>query len=143
MRIARNVAIFIGMFILVEFAASAVLLPIHHRLINSGNFMTYFGWLSWAHATFPLLLAVLFLIAGALLSWLLRTRAVAGWAIALGLCHSVLRVALTSQSLAGERASALYVWAGVELLVPAVAAWAGAWLIGRASLHRLSDATAP
>jgi hypothetical protein len=35
------------------------------------------------------------------------------------------------------------VWAGVELLVPAVAAWAGAWLMGRASLHRVGDAKAP
>jgi len=143
MRIVRNVAIFIGMFILVEFAASAVLLPIHHHLIDGGNFMSYFGWLSWAHAAFPLLLAMLFLIAGALLSWLLRTRAVVGWAIALGLCHSVLRLVFTSQSLTGERAGALYLWAAVELLVPAAAAWAGAWLVGRASRHRLGDATAP
>jgi len=143
MRSMRNVAIFIGMLVLVVFAVSAVLLPIHHRLINGGNFISYFGWLSWAHATFPLLLAVLFLVAGALLALLLRARAVAGWAIALGVCYSVLRLTLTSQSLTGERPGVLYVWVGIELLVPTVAAWAGAWLAGRALLHRLGDATAP
>ena len=143
MRSMRNVAIFIGMLVLVVFAVSAVLLPIQYRLINGGNFVSYFGWLSWAHAAFPLLLAALFLVAGALLALLLRTRAVARWAIALGVCYSVLRLMLTSESLTDERPSFLYVWAGIELLVPAVAAWAGARLAGRALIHRPGDATAP
>jgi hypothetical protein len=143
MRSMRNVAIFIGMLVLVVFAVSAVLLPIQYRLIDGGNFVSYFGWLSWAHAAFPLLLAALFLVAGALLALLLRTRAVARWAIALGVCYSVLRLMLTSESLTGERPSFLYVWAGIELLVPAVAAWAGARLAGRARIHRIGDATAP
>jgi hypothetical protein len=143
MRTIRNVALFIGVLILVTLAVSVVLLPIHYRLINGGNFVSYFGWFSWAHAAFPLLLALLFFAAGVLLSFLLRTRAVAAWAFALGLCYSLLRLAFTWPWLGGERSGVIYSWVAIELLVPAIAAWVGAWLAGRARPRHVGDATAP
>jgi hypothetical protein len=140
MRTIRNVAVFIGALVLVTLAVSVVLLPIYSRLINGGSFVTYFGWFSWADATFPLLLALLFFSAGVLLSFLLRSRAVAAWAFALGLCYSLLRLAFTWASLGGERSGAIYLWIAIELSVPAIAAWAGAWLAGRARPRHRGDA---
>ena len=142
MKTIRNLAIFVGMFVLVVLAVSAVLIEIERSLINGRNFVQYFGWFSWGHATSPLLHAALFAVAGALQSMLLRTRNETLWAVALGLCYSSMRLYFASRWIGSERNAVEYIWAGIEFVAPPLGAWLGAWLVGRIGHRKLKSVEA-
>jgi hypothetical protein len=123
------------MLILVTLAVSTMLLDIQRRLMAGGVFTSYFGWFSWGFATFPLLLAALFFVAGVLQSWLMRTNNAALWAFALGACYTFLRLFFVRSWFARGHQPVEILWAVIEMLVPPLAAWGGALLVARSWHH--------
>ena len=142
MRTVRNAAVFVGVLALVMILYPMILVAVGTAFVNGREFQSHFGWLSWPLVIAALVSLIVFLIAGALLSWLVISRHATWWALLLGLAYGVIRIYFSSQSISDAHESAQRVWAGVELAVPLVAACLGAYLLRRYTKQRSTDAKA-
>src|SRR4051812_29703622 len=120
MHTLRNLVVLLGVLAMVVLAYPMVLTATGAAMINGGQFATYFGWFSWPHAIFALVLAVVFLIGGAILGRVITANSVL-WALLLGVIYDIIRGYPSRTHFAVARAPAEIIWACFDLSLPIVA----------------------
>jgi hypothetical protein len=142
MRTLRNAAAFLCVLVLVMIVYPMAAVAVGSAFVSGHEFQTYFGWFSWPPVIFASAPFLVFLIAGALLSQLVVSRHTIWWALLLGLAYGAIRVYFSSQSITNAREPIQILWAGLELVIPVLAACLGAYLLSRHTTRRSTDAKA-
>jgi len=141
MRAVRNVVAFVGVLIVIVVAYPMALTAVSDALVNGREFVSYRGF-SWPPVIFLLVSAVVFLIGGGLLAGLVTSRHVQWWALALGVVYGAIRAYSSRQQLSLEHTSIEILWGCLELIVPPLAAGAGAYILGRLAGRHPNDVPA-
>jgi hypothetical protein len=129
MRTARNVVAFVGVLIAIVLLYPMALTAMADAFVDGREFASY-GGLSWPPVIFLLVSAVVFLIGGGLLAWLIASRHVQWWALALGVAYGAIRAYSSRHQLSLEHTSIEILWGCLELIVPPIASGAGAYILG-------------
>ena len=141
MRTARNVLAFAGVLIVIVVVYPITLTAMADALVNGREFASYRGF-SWPPVIFLLVSAVVFLMGGAVLAWLIASRRAQWWALALGVVYGAIRAYSSRHQVSLEHTSIEILWGSLELMVPPIAAWAGAYLLGRLAGRHPNDVRA-
>lgn len=136
--VLRSSLAFLGLLLLAVWLVPLGRLALHQLLIGDRIISLPFGWLSWPDLLVWSYLAVCFLGLGALVFRLNAVPRPVLWATALGVSYSLIRLFGSHYWFSDTAHWTSFVWMYGDLLIPPLAAPAGAcmargWGAGRAS----------